>query len=258
MIDFHCHLDLYPDPQAIATAAQDDQVAVLSVTTTPSAFGGTANLAAERPLIRTALGLHPELAHQRIRELALFDQLVATTRFVGEIGLDGSSRFAHTRASQAEVFTHILRSCADVGGRILSIHSRGAVRPVLEALYANRESGTPVLHWFSGTVRQAEAAVKQGCWFSVGTPMLLTARGRELAAMLPRDRVLTETDGPFAKINGRALVPRDVLDTTERLAELWAIEVSEAGALVAANMRELLASGTEGLSPVAPSVVGDS
>jgi TatD DNase family protein len=242
MIDFHCHLDLYPDPHAVAAAAQDDQVAVLSVTTTPSAFAGTAALAAGRPLIRTALGLHPELADQRMHELALFDQLVATTRFVGEIGLDGSSRFAHTRASQAEVFSHILRSCADAGGRILSLHSRGAVRPVLEALHANPESGTPVLHWFSGTVRQAEAAIKHGCWFSVGTPMLLTAKGRELAAMLPPTRVLTETDGPFGKINGRALVPRDVRDTTERLAELWEIGTSEVEARVAANMRELLAS----------------
>jgi TatD DNase family protein len=241
MIDFHCHLDLYPDPHAIAAAAQQDQVAVLSVTTTPSAFAGTAKLAAGRPMIQTALGLHPELAQQRFHELALFNQLVSKTPFVGEIGLDGSSRFAETRATQAEVFTHILRACADAGGRILSIHSRGAVRPVLEALQANPDCGTAVLHWFTGSGRQAEAAIEQGCWFSIGTPMLTTAKGRELVAGLPRERVLTETDGPFATRNSRPLVPEDVTDTLGLLAQLWATDIREAETRVATNMRTLLA-----------------
>jgi TatD DNase family protein len=252
MIDFHCHLDLYPDPHAVAAAAQQDQVAVLSVTTTPSAFAGTAALAAERPMIRTSLGLHPELAHQRRHELALFDQLVTTTPFVGEIGMDGSARFAQTRTSQAEVFTHILRSCADAGGRILSVHSRGAVRPVLDALRTNPDSGVPVLHWFTGTTRQAESASEQGCWFSIGTPMLTTAKGRELVATLPRNRVLTETDGPFVRREGRTLVPRDVSHTIKLLAELWVIKNSEVEAKIVSNMRELLKAQGQEASLVAP------
>ncbi|MCL2612357.1 MAG: TatD family hydrolase [Nocardioidaceae bacterium] len=249
MIDFHCHLDLYPDPDAAAAAAQQEQVAVLSVTTTPSAFAGTATLAAGRPMIRTALGLHPELAQQRGHELALFDQLVATTPFVGEIGLDGSPRFAQSRTAQADVFTHILRSCADAGGRVLSIHSRGAVRPVLDALRAQPHAGTPVLHWFTGTVRQAEAAIEQGCWFSVGAPMLMTAKGRELMTMLPRDRVLTETDGPFATREDRPVVPRDVADAIRLLAASWGAEASQAEDQIALNLKALLASHVGELSP---------
>lgn len=256
MIDFHCHLDLYPDPDRVAASAQDDQVTVLSVTTTPSAFAGTASLAAERPMIRTALGLHPELAHQRNHELALFDKLVATTPFVGEVGLDGSSRLADTRTSQADVFAHILRSCADVGGRILSVHSRRAVQPVLDALQANPRAGIPVLHWFTGSARQARIAIDQGCWFSIGTPMLKTAKGRELIAGLPRDRVLTETDGPFATRDGRPLIPRDVADTMGLLAELWGIELSEAEANIAANVRGLLAVQARDISSVSRMPLG--
>lgn len=248
MIDFHCHLDLYPDPDAAAAAAQQDQVAVLSVTTTPSAFAGTAALAAERPMIRTALGLHPELAQRRGHELTLFDQLVATTPFVGEIGLDGSSRFAQSRTAQAEVFTHILRSCADAGGRVLSVHSRGAVRAVLDALRTQPDAGIPVLHWFAGTVRQAEAAVEEGCWFSIGTSMLSSAKGRELVATLPRDRVLTETDGPFVTYEDRTVVPRDVAVTQQLLAACWDIDALRARDQVAANLQTLLASQAEDLS----------
>lgn len=242
MIDFHCHLDLYPDPEAAASAAQQEQVAVLSVTTTPSAFARTATLATGRPMIRTALGLHPELAQQRGHELAQFDNLVATTPFVGEIGLDGSPRFAQTRASQAEAFSHILRSCADAGGRILSIHSRGAVRPVLDAMRTHPDAGVPVLHWFTGTVRQAATAIEQGCWFSIGTPMLTTAKGRELVAMLPRDRVLTETDGPFAMHEDRSLVPSDVSHTIGLLSASWGVDRSQANGQIRANLGALLAS----------------
>lgn len=242
MIDFHCHLDLYPDPASIAALAQDHRITTLSVTTTPSAFAGTSALAHDRPLILTALGLHPELAHQRSQELALFDKLVRTTPFVGEIGLDGSARFAETRAVQAQVFTHILHACTQVGGRILSIHSRSAAGPVLEALSANRDAGTPVLHWFTGTTSQAEAAIGQGCWFSIGTPMLMSAKGRNLIARLPRDRVLTETDGPFATHEGRSVTPLDIPDTVQRLARLWDLDVTETEATISANAQSLLAA----------------
>src|ERR1035437_1612235 len=90
MIDFHCHLDLYPDPQRIADECNNRGLYVLSVTTTPSAWKGTSALAGSHPRIKTALGLHPQLAHQRKSELALFEQLLPRTPYVGEVGLDGS------------------------------------------------------------------------------------------------------------------------------------------------------------------------
>ena len=67
MIDFHCHLDLFPDPQRVAAEAEAAGIYVLSVTTTPKAFRQTAALAKGKRHIRTALGLHPQLAHERSR-----------------------------------------------------------------------------------------------------------------------------------------------------------------------------------------------
>ena len=80
MIDFHCHLDLYPNPVQIVREVRAREMYVLSVTTTPTAFEGTSALASDAPRIRTALGLHPQLAHERKGELALFDELLPTTR----------------------------------------------------------------------------------------------------------------------------------------------------------------------------------
>jgi TatD DNase family protein len=134
VIDFHCHLDLYPDPHAIARECVARGLYILSVTTTPSAWAGTAALAHEAPRIRTALGLHPQIAHERKGELPLFERLLPDVRYVGEIGLDGGPEYKRHWRDQVFVFTRILELCAGVGGRVLTIHSRRAAVSVLDAL----------------------------------------------------------------------------------------------------------------------------
>ena len=90
MIDFHCHLDLYPNHHAVRHECDRRCMHVLSVTTTPSAWRGTSALAAGSLRIRTALGLHPQLAAERKSELGLFETLLPEAPYVGEIGLDGA------------------------------------------------------------------------------------------------------------------------------------------------------------------------
>lgn len=220
-IDFHCHLDLYDEPRRVAEEAARRGVYVLSVTTTPTAYAGTAALAPEGSRIRTALGLHPELAAGREHELPLFERLLPSTRYVGEVGLDGSAPHRATLDRQAGILTDILAIAARAGGRILSLHSRGAAKLLLNVLSAEPRAGTPVLHWFSGTPRDVARATEMGCWFSVGSGMLAGARGRAALAAMPRDRVLTETDGPFGMCAGRPAYPWDANVVGPALAEIW-------------------------------------
>lgn len=111
MIDFHAHLDLYPDPHGAARECVARKLYVLSVTTTPSAWAGTAVLTKHAPRIRTALGLHPQLAHERKGELLLFERLLPQVRYVGEIGLDGGPEYKCHWPDQERVFTRILELC---------------------------------------------------------------------------------------------------------------------------------------------------
>ena len=221
MIDFHAHLDLYPDPHAILRQCVVDRLYVLSVTTTPSAWPGTSALAKDAPRIQTALGLHPQIAHERAGELPLFAKLLRRVRYVGEIGLDGSPELRGHWQIQQHVFARVLKLCADAGGRIMTIHSRRAATAVLDQLSDHPAAGTPILHWFSGSKRELRRAVDLGCWFSVGPAMLAGNKGRQLTLAMPRDRVLTESDGPFARIDGEAARPGDVRKAVEVLAMLW-------------------------------------
>jgi TatD DNase family protein len=242
MIDFHCHLDLYPDPHAVAAECIVRRIYVLSVTNTPSAWQGTRALAPADGRIRTALGLHPQIAHERKGELPLFVSLLTETRYVGEIGLDGSPEHKAHWSDQVTVFTSILEACTKAGGRILSIHSRRAATQVLDGLAAYRGAGTPVLHWFSGSQRELRRAIDFGCWFSIGPAMLAGAKGRGLIANMPSDRVLTESDGPFAQIDGRSALPWDWQRTTETLSELWSKPLDEVRHRLVDNLRRLVAT----------------
>jgi len=180
------------------------------------------------------------LAGQRIGELNLFDRLLPEARYVGEVGLDGGSDCKEFWSQQVEVFHHILQSCADQGGRILSIHSRNAATEVMDALEQHKGFGVAILHWFSGSKKELTRAVEMDCWFSVGCAMVSGAKGRELVRLMPPERVLTETDGPFAKIRGRVLAPAQCDAVVQHLSQAWGVSAEDASDQVLKNLRELV------------------
>jgi TatD DNase family protein len=237
VIDLHCHLDLYPDPHAVAKECARRQLYVLSVTTTPTAFEGTRRLAPAGSKIRTALGLHPEIAVQRRHELELIERLLPLTDYVGEIGLDGSRDHRATLDAQSEIFRSILVMCAQAGGRKLTIHSRAAAARVLDVLHDVPGAGSFVLHWFVGTPAQVSRATAMSAWFSVGPTMLSSERGRVAANAMPRDRILTESDGPFGTVNGDPAYPWDAWKAVPHLAALWEVTEQEAADQLTSNFR---------------------
>jgi TatD DNase family protein len=241
LIDFHCHLDLYPDPVAAVRKAVEDGVYVLSVTTTPSAFAGTSALAPEGGKIRTALGLHPELAASRRRELPLFHRLLPTVEYVGEVGLDGSPAHRDTLTTQAEVLHEILDACAAAGGKIISLHSRGAVELLLDMLEFEPLAGTFILHWFSAKAAIIERAAELGCWFSIGSGMMSSRSGRNAVEAMPIDRLLPETDGPFGMLKGVPLEPGGGGSVYCDFARLKGISSINAERLLTKNFQRLVA-----------------
>lgn len=245
MIDFHCHLDLYENPKDVAAECVRRGAYVLSVTTVPSAFEGTAALVPMGGRIRTALGLHPELAVARERELPLFERLIGRTRYVGEVGLDGSPNHRATLDQQSRILESILETCERAGGRIITLHSRGAGGALLDLLERHPRAGTFVLHWFSGTAKEIRRAADLGCWFSVGPAMLASTRGRYRASLMPKDRMLSETDGPLGFDRGEPLMPWDAERAVPIFANLWREAASDARRRLLENFRSLLNAGSE-------------
>jgi len=252
-VDFHCHLDLYPDHASLVAECERARVVTLAVTTTPKAWRRNCEVAAGSEFVKVALGLHPQLVAERAGELPMLEKLLLETKYVGEIGLDAGPRFYQSFAEQEVVFSRILQICAEQGGKVLTIHSVRSVGKVLNHLerWLPTNRGTAVLHWFTGTSTEARRAAELGCYFSINSQMLATPRHERLVTSLPRDRLLTETDGPFVKFGDRSARPRDVCETTRRLAAVLGLDVNACAALVVSNLARLLKGGRSGMSNVA-------
>ena len=240
--DFHCHVDLFPDPAALIADCDRNRIVTLAVTTTPKSWIQNRRWTERSNFVIPAIGLHPELADQRRAEIALVEQLMAETPFVGEIGLDCSTPHRNTLPIQKEVFSRALQSAQRLGGRVLTIHSRRAGREVLACLaeHTTPDRVLPILHWFSDSVATAVEAANFGCYFSINHRMLSAASGISMIKSLPADRLLTETDAPFTEVENRKSEPRDVTAMISRLAQLRNLPVEEMKHTVMANAQRVL------------------
>jgi TatD DNase family protein len=241
-VDFHCHLDLYPDHEAAIARAEAAQIYTLTVTTTPKAWPRNHELTHATRFVRAALGLHPQLVAERANELSLWERHLPETRYVGEVGLDAGPRFYRSLETQRDVFRAVLEACAAAGGKILTVHSVRTAPMVLDMIERHLPAGrgAVVMHWFSGSASDARRAAAMGCYFSVNAEMTRSARGRALIGSLPIDRLLTETDGPFTNVDGRPAEPRDVEIALQAVAEILAKPVSVLSKTIRANLKTLL------------------
>jgi TatD DNase family protein len=239
-MDFHCHLDLYPNAREVFAQAVEKNTFTWLVTTSPRAFSATSKVLGGHANVLITPGLHPEIVHERYGELDTLIEQIKYSAAVGEVGLDGSKRFQHSYEAQRDVFAAVVSQCANVGGRVLSIHSRQAVRDVLAVLDERPGFGTAVLHWFTGTAAELKSAADMGCWFSIGPAAFNSASGKALAKKLPRDRVIPESDGPFAQVNGATVMPWSSDLTAELLGQAWGIPADEAKVRLESNSRRLI------------------
>lgn len=240
MIDFHSHLDLYPDGLVLARETNRRNDFTLVVTTSPRAYYATSRVFSGLENIHVGLGLHPEIAEVKAAELDALVAGIKGARFIGEVGLDGSPRFRKSLELQAHIFNAVLEECRHKGGRIISIHSRGAAQRTIESLANAGDVGVPVLHWFSGGLVELRVAIRLGCWFSVGPAMLAGEKGRELVSRMPLDRVLPETDGPFTAVLGVTLKPWDAWGVCSALSDIWAMSLEAVEAKLTSNLQRLL------------------
>jgi TatD DNase family protein len=241
-VDFHCHLDLFPNLESAVNEAEEAGIYALTVTTTPKAWPRNYDVTRPTRHVRAGLGLHPQLVAERHNEIALWESYLPQTRYVGEVGLDAGPQYYRSFDLQKQVFEHILKQCAKAGGKILSVHSIRAATPVLDLIETclPPSSGHVVLHWFTGSKAEARRAVELGCYFSVNAAMLTKEKGRDLAATLPLERVLTETDGPFIQFDGRPSQPADVESTIGTLADVRQLAPEVMATEVQTNLRALL------------------
>lgn len=224
-VDSHCHLS-FPELHArVDTILREMQAAqvdrALCICTTIEEFERVHTLALTHDALWATVGVHPD--SQDVHEPTLEDLLALASRprvvGIGETGLDYfrlGARSVADMAWQRERFRVHIRA-ARASGLPLVVHTRSASADTLDLLRDEGQGAVGgVFHCFTETREVARAALDMG--FHVSFSGILTFRNaqdlREVAALVPMDRLLIETDSPYlapvphrGKLNTPAWVP---------------------------------------------------
>ena len=250
--DAHCHLDLMAGPDAVAREAVAMGLGLFDCGVDPRNFAPADKRASTNPNIIVGVGLHPWwITDGRCgtAEVNLLCELASRERFIGEVGLDFSPRFAGTEEIQTQSFERLCQTLSQnpLAGRVLSIHAVRAAGATLDILESNGllkdtpNSPTIIFHWFSGTSDELVHARHTGCFFSINERMLATKRGREYARQIPLNRLLLETDAPAepdAEASARQLVD-SLIRTSEAIAALKNCSAESVKSVVLENSRSI-------------------
>lgn len=238
MIDAHCHVDLYSNPIKIANECEQLGITVIAMTNLPSHFEmGYKHLRNFRK-VRLALGMHPLYAEEHKRELALFTRHLSNTSYIGEIGLDFSREGIGTKDLQTETFISILSQLGDKP-KFISLHSRKAEKEVLKYLleFKIRQAA---FHWYSGPVSLITTIAEAGYYFSINLAMIKSKSGQQVIKQIPKENILTESDGPFIEHQGRTAKPNDIGLVLSYLSGLWGVSAQEVENVIDGNFRRVV------------------
>ena len=252
LFDAHCHLDLMARPDAVADEATALGLVLFDCGVDPHDFARAKKRACGRSNIFAGIGLHPWwLADGRCgpAEVNLLCEVAAQERYIGEVGLDFSARFAGSEPLQIQALDRLCDALVQspLAGRVISIHAARSAGTVLDALESyglltpSPNSPAIIFHWFSGTSNEFVRARNAGCYFSVNERMLATKRGREYARQIPLDRLLLETDAPAepnTETSAQSLI-RSLTRTSERIASLKKCDIKRIESAVLANARSV-------------------
>ena len=252
LFDAHCHLDLMAHPDAVADEATALGLGLFDCGVDPRDFASAHGRTRRLPTVIKGIGLHPWwLADGRCgpAEVNLLCEVAAQERYIGEVGLDFSARFAGSEPLQIQALIRLCNALVQhpLTGRVISIHAVRSAGTVLDALEShgllipNPDSPVIIFHWFSGTSDELVRARNAGCYFSVNERMLATKRGREYVRQIPLDRLLLETDAsaePNTETSAQSLI-RSLTRTSVRIATLKNCDAKRIESAVLANARSV-------------------
>lgn len=193
--DTHMHLDLFEDRKKIIDYIETEQSYTIAMTNLPILYEKYMLKYKNLKYIRFALGFHPELVYEYKDQLSVFLRNIKNQKYIGEIGLDYKIKDIENINLQKTVFKKIVDLCNKEGGKVLSVHSRLAVKDVNNII--GKFNGTVIMHWFTGNKTELKQSIKNGYYFSINENMINSDKKKKFIKSIPIDKILIESDAPF-------------------------------------------------------------
>jgi TatD DNase family protein len=251
LIDSHCHLD-FPDladrlPSVLAAAQAAGVGRIVSISTYVERFETYRNLAETHAEVYFSVGTHPhnaaaepDIPVERIVALSAHPRCIG----IGESGLDYHYDMSPRDVQRLVFRKHI--SAARETGLPLVIHARNADDDMIAILTEEMRKGpfTAVLHCFSSGRELAAVGVQLGLYVSFSGILTFKKSDdiREIAASVPRDRILVETDAPYLAPEphrGRTNEPAYVAQTASTLGKVLGLSEPDVERMTTENFYRL-------------------
>jgi len=256
MIDSHVHLDAdqYPDPSGSIKRALDAGVSAMVVPGVgPESNRKVIDLAHKFPgVVFPAIGFHPE--RFELTDLDADDVLDMIARergsicAVGEVGLPWYGEHARDANVDAVAKTRLAWFARIAAEMDLALILHAPHRRAAEALAIIREAKVQraVFHWHKADEQTTRAIIDAGYFISLTPEVAYRQRDQELARMLPANRMLVETDGPWpygGQFAGRLTEPALIKETVAAIAHLRSTTIEEIATSTTANARAIFRLG---------------
>lgn len=218
LIDTHFHLDYYKNYPEIAKNITEQRQYTICVTNSPGVFMSCKKIISETRYLKFAIGFHPRESSLCASDIRDFTRLIRLTNYVGEIGLDYSSESYMNKQQQLRFFSQVVDICSSEN-KLMTIHIRKAEEDAITILERYKPNKV-IIHWYTGNRANMKKLVDLGCYFSINTNMV-NSRVSEKYHLLPRERLLIESDGPYTKVNNRKYSPLLLKDAYEVIAKFY-------------------------------------
>ena len=252
LVDSHCHLD-FPDFAAdmegvLARAAAAGVAKMVTISTRVHRFDRIREIAEAHEGVWCSVGTHchhaaeePDVDRDLLIRLAEHPKVVA----IGEAGLDHHYDFSPRETQVASFREHI--AAARATGLPLVIHSREAdddMARLLEEETAGEGAFPHLLHCFSSGADLARRSLALGGYVSFSGILTFkkSEEVRAIAAEVPLDRLLVETDAPYLApqpYRGKRCEPAHVAETAKVLAAVKGVPVDEMARITTENFHRL-------------------
>jgi TatD DNase family protein len=242
-VDTHIHLEEVPDwRSAVDEAVAAGVGGLIAMGTDAATSRGAIAMAEAHPAVWAAAGHHPMNTGPpdlpELRRLAAHPRVVA----IGEVGLDHSAgEHVGPHDAQEDWFRSLIALALEVGLPVC-VHIRDSADDVLRVLAEH--PGLPgVIHYWSLDAAYARRFLDLGFHISFAGTLTRTSKEhvREVAKMVPEDRLLLETDAPWGTPRGRSgpMRPAWMMDTAQALAEIRGLSLAELAEIEMANVSSL-------------------
>lgn len=230
-IDFHNHLDFYKDFELpkVYDDINKNNIKVISCSMDEESYKKNISYSKICSNIIPTFAIHPWSVTNKIPNLDMYDDYIKDSKIIGEVGLDFHwVNDKSTFEPQIEVFKYFVKKAKDYN-KFLNIHTKGAENLVYDILYKEGMLEKSIIHWYSGDFYTLEKFINANSYFTLSVDINYSKKSRDIAKLLPLNRILAETDGPTALewINGHYGMPSEIINVYNGICNAKNISINE-------------------------------